>query len=89
MTINYIHNMQGQIEYAILPLELWTAIQTYLPTDLASPLKKTVTKPIFEERPPKSRRDGIGSIRRVPKGSSLRDFGAVPHSDYQKASLRD
>ncbi|MEY4936526.1 MAG: hypothetical protein RIS64_2885 [Bacteroidota bacterium] len=50
MTINYIYNTQGQIEYAILPLELWTAIQTYLPMDLASQLKKTAPKPIFEPK---------------------------------------
>jgi hypothetical protein len=65
MTINYIYNTQGQIEYAILPLELWTAIQTYLPTDLASPLKKTVTKPIFEE---------FGLPKRHPFGIDFQAF---------------
>jgi hypothetical protein len=39
MTINYIYNPQGQIEYAILSLEVWKAIQSYLPAEFASQMQ--------------------------------------------------
>jgi hypothetical protein len=39
MTINYIYNPQGQIEYAILSLEVWKTIQSYLPAELAGQMQ--------------------------------------------------
>ena len=45
MTINYIYNPQGQIEYAILPLEFWKLLQAHLPTELMQQMKMPVPVP--------------------------------------------
>jgi hypothetical protein len=39
MTVHYIYNHQGQIEYAILSVDLWQTIQTHLPAELADKLR--------------------------------------------------
>ena len=52
MTINYIYNPQGQIEYAILPLEFWKQLQVYLPTELIQQVNipTPVTTPKFDPK---------------------------------------
>lgn len=48
MTVNYIYNINGQIEYAILSLDLWQAIQHHLPTELAAKLKMPTPQTPFD-----------------------------------------
>ena len=50
MTVNYIYNTSGQIEYAILSLELWQTVQQHLPTELAAKLKMPTPKPPFDPK---------------------------------------
>ena len=52
MTINYIYNPQGQIEYAILPLEVWKTIQSYLPADFARQMQvqQPMPQPAFNPK---------------------------------------
>ncbi len=48
MTVNYIYNTNGQIEYAILPLELWQILERHLPIELAAKLKIPTPQPQFD-----------------------------------------
>ena len=52
MTINYIYNTSGQIEYAVLSLELWKRIQSHLPVELTEKLKKSApaAPPAFDPK---------------------------------------
>lgn len=46
MTINYIYSATGQVEYAIIPINLWEILKPYLQTEWV----KQPVKPAFDPR---------------------------------------
>lgn len=46
MTINYIYDQQGTLEYAIVPADVWEAVKKYAPaTELSTPIKAPEDEP--------------------------------------------
>lgn len=38
MTINYIYDTQGKLEYAVVPIQIWETVQSYLPKNVSDDL---------------------------------------------------
>lgn len=46
MTINYIYNPTGQVEYAIIPISLWELVKPYLEQKVAVSPKTPAFNPL-------------------------------------------